>query len=130
MIVDASVAIKWLVPEEGSQLANELLLQDELVAPDLVAAEISNAIWKKWGRGELAGVPPGLTDILRAFDSLEPIAPLAQRSAEIAIELDHPAYDCFYLALAEQRDEVLVTADERLLKKVSGTDFARRARSL
>jgi predicted nucleic acid-binding protein len=130
MIVDASVAIKWLVPEDGSELANELLLQGELIAPDLVAAEISNAIWKKWGRGELAGVPPGLTDVLRAFDNLEPIAPLAQRAAEIAIELNHPAYDCFYLALAEQRDEVIVTADERFLQKISGTDFAERVVSL
>jgi predicted nucleic acid-binding protein len=129
MIVDASVAIKWLVPEENSDLANELL-QEELIAPDLVAAEISNAIWKKWGRGELVGVPPGLTDVLRAFDSLEPIAPLAQRSAEIASELDHPAYDCFYLALAEMRGEVLVTADERFLNKISGTDFAARVRAL
>lgn len=124
MIVDASVAIKWLVPEEDSQLANQLLLQGELIAPDLVVAEISNAIWKKWGRGELVGVPPGLPDVLRAFDSLEPIAPLAQRSAEIAIELDHPAYDCFYLALAERESRQLITADKRLLDVVKDSEFA------
>jgi predicted nucleic acid-binding protein len=35
-----------------------------------------------------------------------------------AIELDHPAYDCLYLALAVENDCRFVTADERLVNKI------------
>jgi predicted nucleic acid-binding protein len=48
----------------------------------------------------------------------------------IAIELRHPAYDCFYLALAEQRDCQMITADERLLARCAGSLFAKRIRPL
>jgi predicted nucleic acid-binding protein len=123
MIVDASVAIKWLVPEEDSELATQLLLIDGLTAPELIAAEMANAIWKKQRKGEFTGVPESLGTILRALDVLEPLAPLAHRAAEIAIELDHPAYDCFYLALAEATGERIVTADQRLMNKVTGTVY-------
>lgn len=40
---------------------------------------------------------------------------LTEQATSLAIELDHPAYDCLYLALAHQRKWRFVTADERLL---------------
>lgn len=124
MIVDASVAIKWLVPEEDSDLAQRLVALHELTAPDFISAEIANAIWKKWGRGEIVGVPPSLTVILDSFDELEPTSALAFRAAEIAIELNHPAYDCLYLALAEKTGEKIVTVDAKLLRKLAGTSYS------
>lgn len=130
MIVDASVAIKWLVNEEGSELADKLLLQGELIAPDLIAAEISNAVWKKWGRGELLGVPPGLDGVLQAFDALESGQGLAHRAAEIAIELNHPVYDCFYLALAEATGQKIVTEDRHLIGKLERTAFRTMVQTL
>jgi predicted nucleic acid-binding protein len=48
----------------------------------------------------------------------------------IARDLDHPDYDCFYLALAEQRQATLVTADRRLLNRVRGTQWASVAMGL
>jgi predicted nucleic acid-binding protein len=44
----------------------------------------------------------------------------------IAGELDHPVYDCFYLALAELERTILVTADTRLLGKVGSTSWEER----
>lgn len=114
MIIDASVAIKWLVQEDKSELADQLLVREPLCAPDLLGPEIANVVWKKWRRGELAGVPPSFGDVMQSFDHVEPSAGLMKRAAEIALELDHPAYDCFYLALAEALDDILVTLDARV----------------
>ncbi len=55
------------------------------------------------------------------LDQLVPTALLAPRAAAISMLLDHPAYNCFYLALAEQRRATMVTADRRLIQRVSGT---------
>ncbi len=130
MIVDASVAIKWLVREEDSELADALIMRGGLIAPDLIASEIANAIWKKRSRNELTDIPASLGNVIEIFDSLEPTAPLIVRATEIAVELSHPAYDCFYLALAEVEDSQAVTADKKLLNKLAGTSYAHLLLSL
>jgi predicted nucleic acid-binding protein len=48
----------------------------------------------------------------------------------IARVLDHPAYDCFYLALAEREHALLVTADDVLVRRLTGTPWARHIRPL
>jgi predicted nucleic acid-binding protein len=123
MIVDASVAIKWLAPEDGSDLADQLLLQGELAAPDLIFAELANAIWKKRLRGEIVASPPSLDKFPQYFEVIEPCQNLAVRASELAIDLGHPAYDCFYLALAEKRGSQVVSADKRLAEKLAGTSY-------
>ena len=52
LVIDASVAVKWVVPEPGSGHA-EILIDHGLVAPDLIYAECANVFWKKVRRGEL-----------------------------------------------------------------------------
>jgi len=117
LIVDASVALKWGVEEEGSDRAHALLAQSKLLAPDLVAAEVANALWKKQRRGELGAgqFAAALAAAMRGYDELTPASDLAFRALELAVGLDQPAYDCFYLALAEARASELITADKRLL---------------
>jgi predicted nucleic acid-binding protein len=52
LVVDASVVIKWFVPEPGSAAARQLLGQDhEFYAPDFLFAETANVLWKKFRRG-------------------------------------------------------------------------------
>ncbi len=133
LVVDASVACKWLVEEVGSAEAAKLLAGNEgLIAPDLVVPEVCNALWRKSRAGQIdAGVARELVDgIAGFFDTLVPSAAIAARSFAIAETLDHPVYDCFYLALAEHADAPLVTADARLLKRLAGTTWARRATSI
>ncbi len=55
--------------------------------------------------------------------NIVPCLALRQRALNIAIALDHPTYDGFYIALALERSLKLVTADKRLLERVQGTPW-------
>jgi predicted nucleic acid-binding protein len=133
LVLDASVAVKWFVEEPGTAAAMALLAQDEsLIAPDLVIAEIANVTWKHLMRGDLqhaqlAHVPEAVP---RMFAELWPTVWLASRAFEIAVELRHPVYDCFYLALAESEDATLVTADRRLIGRLAGSRWEALCRPL
>ena len=133
LVVDASVACKWLVEEDGSEAAAAVLDGGEsLVAPDLIVAEVCNALWRKLRAGEIAPAQAeaGVESLAGIFDDLVASGRLAVRAFAIAEALRHPVYDCFYLALAEQGDTRLVTADAVLLGRLSGTAWAQRATGL
>lgn len=126
LVVDASVAIKWVVEEEGSQAAAMLLDGPGLAAPDLLMPECANILWKKVRRGELAPEEARLAAELlqRAAVELVPMRPLMPAALALAVRLDHPAYDCAYLALAVERDHPFVTADTRLARLAAQKDPA------
>ncbi|HEY2617444.1 MAG TPA: type II toxin-antitoxin system VapC family toxin [Acetobacteraceae bacterium] len=125
-VIDASVALKWFVEEQGTEQAAALLAgQDLLIAPDLIVAEVANAGWNAVRAGTMS---PEQHDhaaarLPLAFDALIPLGSLAERAVAISHLLDHPAYDCLYLALAEQRTATLVTADQRLLDRLVATEW-------
>jgi len=124
LVVDASVAVKWLHNEDGSQAAATLLTRgDTLIAPDLVMPEVCNTTWKMVRRGMMTPTQQlaAVTRLPSILHELAPTAPLAPRAAAISLVLDHPAYDCFYLALAEQRGSKLISADRRLIQRVANT---------
>jgi predicted nucleic acid-binding protein len=129
LVVDASVACKWFVTETGSDAADVLLASgDTLLAPDVILPEVCNVAWIKLRRREIvseqaAAMMYSLPDL---FDQLVPSTHLAVRALDIANELGHPAYDCFYLATAELHDARMVTDDRRLLTRVRGSVWARR----
>src|ERR1044072_5688130 len=133
LVVDASVAARWFLTGEKCDESAALLRSGErLIAPDLVIVEASNAAWKA---RTFSGIPlETVTDVVeksaRLFHELVPAADLKDKALEIALALRHPAYDCFYLALAEQRECKLVTADERLLARARGTRSAKLVKSL
>lgn len=118
LVIDASVAIKWVVDEHGTQEALSLR-RHRLFAPDLLIAECANVLWKKSRRKELTEAEACLAARLlqRADIELAPMRALLERATRLAIALDHPAYDCAYLALAEDLSCDLVTADRRLSAK-------------
>jgi predicted nucleic acid-binding protein len=117
LIVDASIAVKWVVEEPGSGAAKAVLSSGErLIAPDLVLAELGNALRKKLSRGiiprEQAVLAARAAE--HAFNELVPIRLLAVSAIELALDLNHPVYDCFYLVLAARERMPLITADDRL----------------
>lgn len=118
-VIDASIAVKWVVDEDGTLEALSVR-KHALVAPDLLIPECANILWKKVRLGELTADEAGFAARLlaRADIDLAPMRPLMENATRIAMTLDHPAYDCIYLALAETRSMPFVTADERLLRKV------------
>jgi predicted nucleic acid-binding protein len=120
LVIDASIAVKWVVEEEGSEEALRLLGRSRLIAPELLVAECANILWKKVRRNELSSEEALLAARLLQSSDLELTSTrsLMEPATQIAIELDHPAYDCVYLALAAERDCAFVTADGRLLRKI------------
>ncbi|MBF0099055.1 MAG: type II toxin-antitoxin system VapC family toxin [Magnetococcales bacterium] len=127
LIVDASVAFKWFVAEKDSPLAISLLMSGQsLYAPVLIIAEVCNVGWRVWQRGEITDEQLQIISLRigEPFSKLAGLSQLAPRASEISRILKHPAYDCFYLALAEAENAPLVTADVRLISRLVGTPWA------
>lgn len=122
-VVDASVAAKWLAPEPDSPQA-EALLDDELIVPDLLFAEVGNILWKKQMRGEMAAAAAqlGARWLLQQPMQVHDSASLLADALTLALRLKHPAYDCFYLALATRLDLPLITADARFHARCQAAD--------
>jgi predicted nucleic acid-binding protein len=124
-VIDASVAIKWVIQETGTEAALQLR-RHRLLAPDLLIPEVSNILWKKVRRGELleqeALVAAGL--LARSDIDLVPMRALLEPATRLAVLLDHPAYDCVYLALAGINGCDFVTADASLARKTVAAGLA------
>jgi predicted nucleic acid-binding protein len=127
-VVDASVAIKWFVPEIHADAARRLLREGvTLLAPDLIWAEVANALWRKWRDRELSAetVEGILNDFRRyplriyAGESLYDVAwPVARGSGRTF-------YDSLYLALAMSNGCLMVTADLRFYNAIKDTTWSR-----
>lgn len=125
LVIDASVALKWFVPEPGHEAAIALLRNGgDLLAPDWLLVEVANALWKQWRQNAID--PEQIDDILKMLGQilvLSDTRPLVGRASSLARSLDHPVYDCLYLALAEANHVPLVTDDRTLLRKAAAASF-------
>ena len=123
IVLDASVAIKTILSEDDSGAAVAIFRHVVCNAPDLIFSECANVVWKRFSRGEITRAFVDEASLLIESMNLY-IAPsrlLLRRAMSISVELDHPTYDCFYLALAEQERVPLVTADKKLRDRVAGS---------
>ena len=133
VVVDASVACKWFVDENDSGIAEQILTTEDLIiAPDLILSEVCNIFWRKVRQGQMSAehAKEASAGLLGTISEFVPSSLLAPRAMEISLMLDHPAYDCFYMALAENRQYPLVTADERLMTLIEGSPLSLQAVSL
>jgi len=121
LVVDASIAIKWVVEEEGTDTAVDLRSRFRFVAPELLIPECANILWKKVQRDELTRDEAILAARLleRSGTDLLPMLGLLEETTSLAIELSHPAYDCAYLVAARRTGSRFVTADTRLLRTIA-----------
>jgi predicted nucleic acid-binding protein len=123
VVVDSSVVAQRLVAEPDSPKARSLLLRWtegslDLLAPELLAVEIGNMLWKRALR-KLLPVEKAF-DLYREFQELQiplwPSAHLIRPALRLAVRQGHPVYDCLYVALASETESELITADERLFR--------------
>lgn len=133
LVVDASVACKWFIAEGDEDLADALLTSgDRLLAPEVVIPELCNIFWRKV---RLKLMTPAQAEDAAAraaghFSAVVSCEPLARDAMHISAALDHPACDCFYLALAEKLAAEVVTADTRLVKAARRSRWAKHVRPL
>ena len=115
MIVDASIAVPWIVETPFSEPARRLR-SGECIAPALLLVETTNALLKYVRIGHIAldGVLAGTLALEIAVTELVPDHMLLPSATRIAAGNNHKIYDCLYLALALERRETLITADRRL----------------
>ena len=121
VVVDASVAVKWLAVEEYTREANALahhwITEDiQMVAPYHMRVEVANALYKRMVRGEhtIETVVSGVESLLAMDIEFMDVSDLHIRAVHLASELRQGAvYDAHYLALAESLECALWTADQR-----------------
>ena len=131
IVVDASVAIKWIFEEEFSAEARALLDEPDVpIAPALLLMEAGSALWRRRRRGELTS-----DEVQRLFDVFLDVpigfvdeAALVGPALDLALALDHPIYDCLYLALALREDVLLATADMPFADTAIRNGYAPRLR--
>jgi predicted nucleic acid-binding protein len=127
IVVDASVAIKWFIPEVHAIAATRLLHTNlQFIAPDLIFAEVGNILWKKYRSKELS--LDTASAILDDFKSL-PLnshenESLLDAAWKIATAHQCTFYDSLYVALAQTEGCLLVTADRTLYNTLSSTPLA------
>lgn len=122
-IVDASVVIKWFVPEIHSDAARRLLATaHQYLAPDLLFPEVGNAMWKKVRRGELTADEGRrlAADVSSIAVETVPTRGLMVDAHAVAVTTGLTVYDAMYLALAVRLKTELITADDRLGRMVAG----------
>ncbi len=116
-VVDASVVVKWFVPEIHSDAARRLLtLPHEYVAPDMLFDETANTIWKKIRRKELTAEEGQqlVADIGRIAVETVSCRALADDAHALANATGRTVYDSMYIALAVRLNTRSITADDRL----------------
>jgi predicted nucleic acid-binding protein len=121
IVVDASVAAKWILEEADSDRAESILsaVSDKrlaMLAPEILAAEIANVLWKAVWRDGMS-----VDDAEERYSAFLDVCPplvrdskLAAAALQLAVRFHWSVYDCLYIALAEQTPCELVTADEKL----------------
>jgi predicted nucleic acid-binding protein len=123
MVLDASVAVRWIAEEVGSDAAQELLREGiDWVAPRLLVTEVASALRRKVLGGSLTtqvargGLGWIVTAVRRGVIRLAHDEDVADRALRLSLDLGHKLPDCVYLALAESQGIGLATADRRLGK--------------
>jgi len=130
LVIDASVLIKFYVPEILSDRAGRLLANVEkkdidLLAPDLIYPEAGNILWKKQRlkeltRSELEEITDAILSLPLKIEALKSLLPLA---VGIAIAYGMTVYDASYLSLAKVYETTLITADRKLVDVLAKTDL-------
>lgn len=129
LVVDANIAVGWSLESPNSPSCIRILREsDSVIAPDLIIPEVANTFYQqiKIGVANKDRILDGLVLLPRWFADLVPSATLRMKAFDLALEIKHPAYDCFYLALALMRDVRFVTSDAHFQRKAAAVGYRDR----
>jgi predicted nucleic acid-binding protein len=130
LVIDASVLIKFYVPEILSDNAEQLFNRVEqgdvtLLAPDLIYSESGNILWKKrrmkeLTRSEVEEITDAIISLPLKIEASKPLLPLA---IDISIAYGITVYDAMYVSLARVYETTMMTADRKLVDSLAKTDL-------
>lgn len=126
LVVDSSVIIKWFLLEPDSDKASEILeaydtQEIEVIAPDVIYAEVGNIAWKRYTVTKNISVTEAqriVSNFLGLSLETVPDSELLADAYRIAVTYGRSVYDSLYIALSVREQCRLVTADERLTNSV------------
>ena len=116
LVVDASVALKFVVDEDGREEAFARIKgEPDLTAPDWLLIEAGNVLWRKSLNGafDQSVANDLLAAIPRFFEGFQPSSTLASKALALSFEMNHWIYDCVYLATAIDLGVPVLTADRK-----------------
>src|SRR5947207_9338490 len=123
VVVDASVVIKWCLPEVHGEAALRLFdSAEKFVIPDQLFAETTNAIRKRVRQKEISAEAGRelIAEIDAEVDAeIVSCKGLADDAYRVALTYGRSIYDAIYVALAMQRKTRLITADDRLFNALA-----------
>jgi predicted nucleic acid-binding protein len=124
LVLDASVAAKWVLPRLAEPLTDQALnlLKDyaignlRIVVPDLFWSELANIFWKaaRQARWSAVDAQKAMSAVLERNFQTIPAIDLLEEALKIALAFDRSVYDSLYVAAAFRSKSIMVTADEKL----------------
>ena len=121
-VVDASLVVKWFIPEIHAEAARRWLgASHDYVAPDLLFSDAGNTVWKKVRRKELEETEGRQLVIDLAQVAVETVAArsLLQDAVALALIAGITVYDAMYLTLAVRLETEVITGDDRFVDKIA-----------
>ena len=132
IILDASVALKLVTREPGTEQAQALVLGEERIAPDWMLTEVASGLANKvrYEGTDRSRALAALAAVPRFVDRFFPSQPLHPDAIDLAVRLEHAFYDCLYLVLAIAEQGRVVTADRDFFKSASKAGFGEQVELL
>jgi predicted nucleic acid-binding protein len=118
-VLDASAAVRLILGDPAvAELAESIREAALVLAHELMLSEVVNALWKLQRADQLPQLDPQqlLADARELVDRVEPDRHLHAEALALACHVNHPVYDCLYLALARREAATLISADRSLLQ--------------
>lgn len=129
-VIDTSVLIKFVIPEEYTDIVRHIVSLHEaseiqLVAPDFLLVECANVLWKSALRtGEsFEGVMSALDELREIKVRLAPQDDLLEDALRLALNMEITVYDALYCALAQSENAEIITEDRRLRNALDQTNI-------
>ncbi len=123
-VIDASIAVKWYVPEIYEDESVSLLEQEnDFHAPELIYPEFCNVIWLKIRRGEITQAEGEtiVSELIKLNLTIHSHKNTINPAFIGATSSGQTVYDWTYLALAVSLSCEMVTADEKFFQALGNT---------